>query len=170
MATAETVTAAADATAAPAPNAVSSLVWVVCRTGTAAYEPAGTAYPGRALGHPGAFCGATGGARGPRCRTGRDAAVRAERGVRNDVVAVRAQHLRPWVHLIMRFVQQRRLHTNSQGQQRKHRDEQVQPEVEATRERRHLHQSERNVKAKHHNETRNKQHNRTADGPYPLGG
>ncbi len=65
------------------------------------------------LWHPGAFCGATGGARSPRCRTGRDAAVRAERGVRNDVVAVRAQHLHPWVHLIMRFVQQRRLHTNS---------------------------------------------------------
>src|SRR5262245_46867740 len=41
------VTPAATVTPTPAPNDVSSRPWVVWRIGTAAYVPAGTAYPGR---------------------------------------------------------------------------------------------------------------------------
>jgi hypothetical protein len=152
-------TAAAAATATPAPNESSSRAWVVWRTGTAAYDPAGTAYPGRTVDTVGVCRVSLRRTRSPRRRAGGDTAVRAESHVGNHVVAVRAQHLLTRIHLVVRLMQQRGLQPNPQGQQGEYCDQHVQREMQALQDGVDLHQPQAGVEDGHRQHTPQKQSN-----------
>ena len=88
----DTVTAAATATATPAPTRrQQSGVRGAMSAGRPHTSPAGSAYPGRVT--PIARRASAVSCATSATPLGCDTAVRAERGIRHDVVAVRAQHL-----------------------------------------------------------------------------
>ncbi len=57
--------------------------------------------------------------------------MRAECHVRNDVLALGAQHRFIWTHIALHFVQERGLQHDPQDEESQHRDQHVQAQLHA---------------------------------------